>query len=202
MSSLQSTAREPVAAESLREHPALGITAFLMVEVVIGYEWLISGLNKFVQGDFAGGLGRELGEKLGSAPAWYGAFLERVAIPHARFLGYAVQTGELLAGLVMVVGPLLWLVAWHRLSDLVRATMLAFTAAAAFGGALLALNLHFASGATHPWLVPGAAFDEGVESTWTSFSWQSSHSWRSSTSSCFAEYVASGRVAGRRRRAP
>ena len=41
--------------------------------------------------------------------------------------------------------------------------MLFPTAAAAIGGAFLAVNLHFANGASHPWLIPGAAFDEGID---------------------------------------
>lgn len=38
-----------------------------------------------------------------------------------------------------------------------------FIAAAAIGGTFLAINLHFANGASHPWLIPGDAFDEGID---------------------------------------
>ena len=44
-----------------------------------------------------------------------------------------------------------------------RRAVLLSTAAAAIGGAFLAINLHLANGASHPWLIPGDAFDEGID---------------------------------------
>jgi hypothetical protein len=58
---------------------------------------------------------------------------------------------------------LIWLLAWDRVSDRVRSAVLFFTALAAIGATFLALNLHLANGATHPWLLPGDAFDEGID---------------------------------------
>jgi hypothetical protein len=135
----------------------------LVVEMVIGYEWLISGLDKFVRGDFPAGLADELLEKSAGTSHWYGGFLKSAVIPYARIFGYAVETSELLAGIALIAGPLIWLFAWDRVSDRSRRAVLFFTAAAAIGGALLAINLHLANGASHPWLIPAAAFDEGID---------------------------------------
>lgn len=135
----------------------------LAVEIVIGYEWLISGLDKFVQGSFPANLAEELVEKSQGTSAWYSAFLQSAVIPNARAFGYAVETSELLAGIALVAGPLLWLFGWERVSDRIRMFVLMSIAAAAIGGAFLAINLHFANGAAHPWLIPGAAFDEGID---------------------------------------
>jgi len=72
----------------------------LLVEMIIGYEWFISGLVKVVRGDFPSGL---------------------------------------------------------------AAAVLFFTVVAAIGGAFLAINFHLANGASHPWLIPGDSFDEGID---------------------------------------
>ncbi len=147
----------------LRSKPGLSLIGLLLVEMIIGYEWFISGLDKFLQGGFPAGLAGELGDKSEGVAAWYGRFLESAVIPNAKFFGYAVETSELLAGITLIAGPLIWLFAWERVSDGVRAAVLFSTAAAAIGGAFLAVNLHFANGASHPWLIPGAAFDEGID---------------------------------------
>ena len=146
----------------LRDGPALGMTGLLVVTMVVGYEWLVSGLAKFAAGDFPGGLGAELTEKAGELSGWYADFLTRVAIPNAPAFGYVIQISELLAGLALIGGPLLWLFAWERLSDGVRSAVLLVIAAAAIGGALLTVNLHLANAEAHPWLLPDDPFDEGV----------------------------------------
>lgn len=81
--------------------------------------------------------------------------------PEAEFFGYSIEISELLAGIALIARPLIWLFAWERVSDRVRYAVLFFTAAA--GGTFLAINLHLANGASHPWLIPGDAFDEGID---------------------------------------
>lgn len=148
---------------SSRARPPVSMVGLLAVQIIIGYEWLVSGLDKIVQGNFPAGLADELLEKSAGTQAWYRAFLERTVIPNARLFGYAIETSELLAGVTLIGGALVWLLAWDRVSDRLREGVLLATAAAAIGGAFLAINLHFANGAAHPWLIPGAAFDEGVD---------------------------------------
>ena len=147
----------------LRGKPGLSMTGFLVVEIIVGYEWFISGLVKFVRGGFPAGLAAELLEKSEGVSAWYGGFLQRAVIPNAKLFGYAIETSELVAGIALMAGPLIWLFAWERVSDGIRSTMLLSTAVAAVGGAFLAVNLHLANGASHPWLIPGDAFDEGID---------------------------------------
>ena len=143
--------------------PGLALIGFLLVEMIIGYEWFISGLVKFVRGGFPSGLASALVEKAAGAAGWYGSFLKSVVIPNAVAFGYAVEWSELLAGAVFLVGPFIWIFAWHRASDRVRLLVLFFTAVAAIGGAFLAINLHFANAASHPWLLPRDGFDEGID---------------------------------------
>ena len=139
------------------------MTGFLLVEMIIGYEWLISGIVKVVRGDFPLGLADELVKMSAGTAEWYGSFLKSVVIPNAVAFGYAIEMSELLAGIVLLAGPLIWLFAWERISDRARRTVLFFTIVATIGGAFLAVNLHLANGAAHPWLLPGDAFDEGID---------------------------------------
>ena len=148
---------------ALGEKPSLSMIGLLVVEMVIGYEWFVSGLVKFVRGGFPAGLADELLEKSEGTAGWYRSVLESVVIPNAEPFGYAIEISELLAGIALIAGPLIWLFAWTRISDRARTAVLLSTAVAAIGGAFLAINLHFANGASHPWLIPGDAFDEGID---------------------------------------
>jgi len=148
---------------TLRGKPDLPAIGLLAVTMVIGYEWFISGLVKFVRGDFADGLADELREKSEGTAEWYASFLDSAVIPNAKLFGYLIQTSELLAGVALLAGPLICLFAWDRISDRVRLAVLFVIAAATIGGTFLAINLHLANGAAHPWLIPGDAFDEGID---------------------------------------
>ena len=149
--------------DELRGRPGAGMVGLLLVTMVVGYEWFISGLVKVVRGDFAAGLAEELVEKSAGTAEWYAGFLQRAVIPNGELFGYLIQWSELLAGIALLGGPLVWLLAWDRVSDRARATLLALIALAAIGGTFLAINLHLANGAAHPWLIPGDAFDEGID---------------------------------------
>ena len=149
--------------DALRGKPTLSMIGFLVVEMVIGYEWFMSGLVKFVRGGFPAGLAAELAEKSEGVAPWYARFLESAIVPFAAPFGYAIEISELLAGIALIVGPLIWLFAWDRVSDRVRAAVLFVVAASAIGGAFLAINLHYANGASHPWLLADDGFDEGID---------------------------------------
>ena len=151
------------AADPLRGKPGLPAIGLLAVTMVIGYEWFVSGLVKFVRGGFPAGLADELREKSEGTVGWYASFLDSTVIPNARLFGYLIETSELLAGVALIAGPLIWLLAWDRISDRARLAVLFLIAAAAIGGTFLAINLHLANGAPHPWLIPGEAFDEGID---------------------------------------
>jgi len=47
-----------------------GIVALLLVQVVLGYEWLVSGLTKLERGGFPQGLADELRDLSQGAPDW------------------------------------------------------------------------------------------------------------------------------------
>ena len=149
--------------DTLRGKPSVGMAGLLVVMMVIGYEWFISGLVKFARGGFPAGLAEELLEKSQGTAEWYASILRRAVIPNGEAFGYLIETSELLAGIALIAGPLVWLFAWDRVSDRVRIAVLIVIALAAIGGTFLAINLHLANGAAHPWLIPGDAFDEGID---------------------------------------
>lgn len=149
--------------DSLRGKPGLALVGLLLVEMIVGYEWLASGVTKFVRGGFPAGLADELLEKSAGTPGWYDGLLKSVVIPNGEIFGYLIEISEFLAGIVLMLGPFIWLCVWNRISDRVRAAVLFSVAAAAIGATFLVINLHIANGAAHPWLIPESGFDEGVD---------------------------------------
>ncbi len=143
--------------------PGLAMAGFLVMEMIIGYEWFISGLVKLVRGGFPAGLADELLKKSPEMPAWYGSFITSAVIPRGVPFGYAIEIAELLAGVALIGGPLLWFFAWDRVSDRARSLVLIAAAVAAIGGAFLAINLHLSNAGSHPWLFPSDANDEGID---------------------------------------
>lgn len=89
--------------------------------------------------------------------------LRSTVIPNAGIFGYLIEISEVLAGVALLAGPFLLLCTWDRVSDRVRAGIYIATAVAAIGGTFLAINFHLANGAAHAWLIPGDAFDEGID---------------------------------------
>lgn len=140
--------------------PLLGLLA---IQVLIGYEWLMSGLTKVVRGGFPSGLADELAEKSEGAASWYVSFLESVVIPNAAAFGVLIIVGELAVGAALVSTAALWAFRWDGLGSRGRTAVLAATAVSALGGVFLNVNFHLANGSAHPWLIPGEGFDEGVD---------------------------------------
>ena len=139
------------------------LVGLLVVQLVIGYEWTMSGLTKIVRGGFPAGLADELREKSEGAAGWYTSFLDSVVIPNGQAWGYAIEIGELLIGLVLIGAALVWMFGWERLSTPQRRQFLLATALASLAGIFMAVNFHLANGASHPWLIPADGFDEGVD---------------------------------------
>lgn len=134
----------------------------LIVQIIIGYEWLLSGIAKFAQGDFVSGLADNLTEAA-SAGGWYAGFLNGFVIPNATVFGYIIETAEVLVGIALIFGPLLWIFAWDRIPEGLRRTVLALMITAAIGGIFMAVNFHIANAGNHPWVTPDSGFDEGVD---------------------------------------
>lgn len=140
--------------------PLLGLLA---IQVLIGYEWLISGATKIVRGGFPSGLADELTEKSEGAASWYVSFLDSVVIPNASTFGVVIILAELAVGAGLIAAAVLWAFRWEGLGGRGRTSILGVTIAAALVGIFMNVNFHLANGAAHPWLIPGDGFDEGVD---------------------------------------
>jgi hypothetical protein len=141
----------------------LPLVGLLFVQLLVGYEWFISGLTKIIRGGFPSGLATELTEKSEGAPGWYKSFLDGSIIPNASAFGYLIEIGELIVGLALIAAALVWLARWERLPEGGRVAVLATTVLASLGAIFMAVNFHLANGAPHPWLIPKSGFDEGVD---------------------------------------
>ena len=149
--------------ENLRRRPSLGLVGLLIVQMIIGYEWVISGIAKFASGNFPSGLADQLTDAAKSAAGWYAGFLTGLVIPNAIPFGYVIEASEVLVGIALIVGPLVWIFAWDRIPEGLRRTVLVLMIVASVGGVFMALNFHLASGTHHPWAIPDSPFDEGVD---------------------------------------
>jgi thiosulfate dehydrogenase [quinone] large subunit len=128
------------------------------VMLVLGYEWLVSGLTKIVHGDFAGGLGAFLRDNDGSAASWYRHLLARVVLPHAHLAGTAIETAELTVGIVFCCTAVLLVV---RPETAYRLRL--GIAAVAVTGLVLALSFKLLGGGAFAAPVAADSFDEGID---------------------------------------
>jgi thiosulfate dehydrogenase [quinone] large subunit len=128
--------------------PAL--VALLAVQIIVGYEWLASGITKVASGTFVSGMADALKDKSKSAPHWYKSFLDGTVIPNARMFAVLIEVGELIVGVAFIVAAIVWLARWSRPSDRLRMSILVATMLAALGATFMALNFHLASGGNHP----------------------------------------------------
>jgi hypothetical protein len=138
-----------------------------IVEGLIAWEWLVSGGNKLLAGDFPQGLGATLSDGLQKNPnGWYVQLLNTFVIPHSVGFGYAIEYGEILIGLGLLVGALLLFGPVRRKGEpqyRFAIAEMAVAAVAALACAFLCINFHFFMGnGPFPGLNPSNPFDEGI----------------------------------------
>lgn len=118
----------------------------VLIQWVIAYEWLSSGLGKFIKPDFMKTIGKTLGAFAAKTHfKFYGNFLHSTGVPNAQLFGNLVRYSEIFIGLGLAVGGYLVLTRrslsfWWQLILVVSL----------FGGALLNLNFYFAAGWSGP----------------------------------------------------
>ncbi len=139
------------------------LVTLLAIQIVIGYEWLASGITKIASGDFVSGLATDLEETSQGAVHWYRSFLASSIIPNARAFAVLIEVGEVIVGGAFILAAIIWLVRWPRLSYRWRMSILSATMLAGAGATLMTINFHLASGDNHPWLIPADGFDETID---------------------------------------
>jgi len=141
---------------------AAALAALLLVQLALGYEWLVSGLTKIVHGDFPPGLAGQLADLHAQAPGWYRGFLTGAVEPHGQAFGYAIEATELVVGIVLVGAALGLLLGANRLSARVQRVLQLATGAAALLGLVLLVNFELANGGAFGLKLAKDSFDEGV----------------------------------------
>jgi uncharacterized membrane protein YphA (DoxX/SURF4 family) len=137
-----------------------GIVALLLVQVVLGYEWLVSGLTKLERGGFPQGLADELRDMSQGAPGWYRHFLASVVLPHAQLFGYAIEVAEVVVGAILIGTAVAVLTG--RVS--VSSRLLGWSAVgASLAAILLAADFELANGGGFGLSLAKDPFDEGVD---------------------------------------
>ena len=151
--------------EPIREASWKGrlLTGLLVVQIIIGFEFLLTVLVKLVRGGFVAGLGADLKDRVQAAPDWYQSLADSVIIPNATLFAYLVIIGELFVGITMIVAAVVWLARWDGLSLGAKRTLVTLILLAALAALAMNLNYHIANGATNPWQLPTEVFDEGVD---------------------------------------
>lgn len=145
------------------------------LQLLVGYEWLVSGIDKLLFGIFPESLGGLLVQlaNSGQLPGFFAALLRQIVAPNAVLFGYVIEWGETLAGLGLVTAGLMTLlrpfVEGHLRGTLafvfaVGFRLLRFLAPlAAAGAGLLGLSFFFLDGLPKPWFTPGIAYGGAID---------------------------------------
>ncbi len=149
--------------------------AFASFQILIGYEWLLAGGDKFLLGAFPAQLGGLLQTivKGGHLVGFFTAILQGLVAPNAVFFGYLIESGETLAGLGLITAGLVALLRplAGRYFRGRSATMFVYgdrlierlAPLAAIGAGLLGLSFFFLDGLPQPWFVPSVAFGGSID---------------------------------------
>ena len=160
------------AKSSSRRAPNLALAG---LQLLLGYEWLASGVDKLLYGTFPRALGPLLTGTLraGTIPAPFVDLLRAAILPHAAVFAVLVEWGETLTGLGLIaagVAALLapwaerrlgrqaarWVARGRRILD-----QLAVAAAAAAG--VMGLSFYALDGVPTPWFTPSIAFGGALD---------------------------------------
>jgi len=133
-----------------------------LVEAVIGYEWLLSALNKILSPSFNAGLAHQLHmAMMGNPNGWWVSLSNTLMIPHAQLCALLAQVGELLVAVGLFAGAALWIGGWLPTARWAR-WLNGGVIVALIGGVTMTANYYVMAGNTVPGLNPNAPFNEGL----------------------------------------
>ena len=162
-----------------RRVPLPGISrpnlALAGLQLLVGYEWLVSGVDKVLLGSFPDKMGGLLTAAIsgGRLPGFFADMLQNLVLPNAAFFGVLIEWGELLAGLGLIAAGLVTLLRplAERYLNLRAALVYSYGAhmldllapAAAIGAGLLGLSFFLLDGLPSPWFAPGIAYGGAID---------------------------------------
>jgi hypothetical protein len=145
------------------------------LQLIVGYAWLLAGVDKLLLGMFPAQLGGLLHTAVGSGqlPGFFAAILRGLVVPNAVLFGYLIEWGETLVGLGLLTAglvALLWPLAGRYLGGTSAAMFMSgarllerLAPLAAAGAGLLGLSYYLLDGAPSPWFVPDIAFGGAID---------------------------------------
>ncbi|MBO0779462.1 MAG: hypothetical protein J2P37_11605 [Ktedonobacteraceae bacterium] len=155
-----STARTAQAVSHSSRLTAWGIAT---VEAIMGYEWLLSALNKLLNARYVADFPRMLQQMASpeNPNGWWDTFIHQQVLPSAPRWAILVEIGELGVALGFFAGALLW--ASGRFPDEGWTRWLNISIIVAIAaGVLMTVNYYLMAGHTLPWLNLADPFDEGL----------------------------------------
>jgi uncharacterized membrane protein YphA (DoxX/SURF4 family) len=145
------------------------------LQLIVGYEWLVSGLDKVLLGTFPSQLPGLLAAATSSGrlPGFFAALLQQFVAPHAVLFGLFIEWAETLGGLgLMSAGLVTLLRPWAERYLNVRAATIFLSVArlldgvslaAAAGTGLLGLSYFLLDGLPTPWFTPSVAYGGAID---------------------------------------
>lgn len=152
-----------------------GDVALAGLYLLLGYEWLVSGVDKLLIGNFPDQLGNLLRGSLSGnhLPGFFAAILRTLVAPNAVLFGGVIEFAELLAGIALITAGLVTLLnplaTRHLTGTLARLyrggtrLLSALTPLAAIGTALLGLSFFLLNGLPAPWFTPSIAYGGAID---------------------------------------
>ncbi len=153
-----------------------GLLVLAALQLVVGYQWLVSGIDKLLYAGFPDQLGQLISGVASSdrVPAFFVTFLRTVVLPNSVAFGVAIEYGETLTGIGLLGGALLTLSApalrrsaigaRHPVVIRTLAVLSGLTIVAAFGSLTMGLTYYLLDGMPLPWFQPGLAYGGAIDS--------------------------------------
>jgi hypothetical protein len=162
-----------------RRAPLPGVSvpniALAGLQMLVGYEWLVSGVDKLLLGTFPDSISGLLTAAIsgGRIPGFFAALLQNLVLPNAQFFGVVIEWSETLAGMGLIAAGLVTLLRplAERYLKLRAALVFSYGARlldllapfAAAGAALLGLSFFLLDGLPLPWFAPSIAYGGAID---------------------------------------
>ena len=131
-----------------------------VVQAILAYEWLVSGLDKLLDRGFSGQLSAILSQGTqGTAGSFYGGVIAHLVLPNHTLIALLTPWIETSMGSIMMLGAVLWMVYPRaHITDLVAGV----ACLALLTAATLDLNYYLLGGGGLPWINPANATQPGI----------------------------------------
>lgn len=146
--------------QTKRGHTATLPMTACVVQLILAYEWLISGIDKFINPNFTIQLAKTIASGLNGNPYGpYVALVRAIVLPNASLFGLLTEIGEVGIGATLALATVVCI--WRPGTRLSVHAGLAASGALA-GATFLSLNYFLQTGSPLPWVDGANAFREGI----------------------------------------